>query len=359
LEPAFVELWGWVAKYRSDAYRSGNTKRIRLTQLFDQAWNLFETAPERSLALLGEGVQLAKQLREPCWMLFYEYWQCEAYLFYLSDGPAAMKLAVKLTVEVRKPQYEHCPIRARIYRILGDTYLHTDSIGFADQIVKNLNYLENEVPLDRDTWQLIECKRTHLAIDAGQYREALEHAQIYLSRAQGYDFRMMDAYGLLCRVTYKLGDMTTMFEYAKLGEVHARRCTRLYQISNFQVWQAVCHHASGGEDLDRTLVRAAIRRAANLHQPFCPEALCVYYEKRGDLDRALEVRHIQLNEAVKEGNAFDEVYLRILCCQLMLRMDKPFEQDLTAAREATQKLRKPERFLAMLNRLSERQLDDL
>jgi hypothetical protein len=351
LEPAFVDLWGWFYSYAYQAHRSGDERKIRLAEIQNQAWDLLEVAPNRSLALYSEGVQLAKQLREPCWRLFYEYWQCEVFLFYLLDIQAAMNLAIKLVVEVQS-KYEQCPVYGRIYRILVDAYLSTDSVGYADEITKNLNYLESTLPLDKDTWQLIEARRTSLAIDYGDYPKALMHAQIYLSRSQDNDYRMMNAYELLCKITFKLNDLTTMFEHAKAGEIYARACNRLGGISEFQVWQAVYHYTAGAEDIARRLTRTAIRRATALHNIFCPDSLYEYYNKCNAIDQSLSVRKQQLDKAIKSGSAFDEAYYNLQYCQLLGRMGRPLTQEIILAREAIKKLRKPKRFLGILDQIS-------
>src|SRR5688572_12568798 len=101
---AFVDLWGWFNASRSQAYSAGDRARMRLSELHEQAWPLLERDPQRALAYIEEGIHLARQLDEPCWELFHEYWRLETYVFYLIDMRTAIRLGVELAVKARKPQ---------------------------------------------------------------------------------------------------------------------------------------------------------------------------------------------------------------------------------------------------------------
>src|ERR1041385_4272692 len=118
----FVDLWGWLNDIRQQARQQGDAQRMHLVGLYDRAWPIRETDPHTALSLLVEGQTLAEQLREPCLMLFFGYWQCEMYLFYLRDVGKGLDLSVRLSVDAQNPMYRACPVRGRIYITLCAAY---------------------------------------------------------------------------------------------------------------------------------------------------------------------------------------------------------------------------------------------
>jgi hypothetical protein len=348
----FVDLWGWVNHSRSEAWRSGDETRMRLTNLYQEAWDIIEEDPHRALALHREGVQLAQQLQEPCWQLFHKYWCIETYMFYLLDMKEAKRLAVDLAVEARKPVYEHCPIRAQIYRTLIESYLFSDPIGYADQIRENLGYLENQVPLDEDTWRLIPSRRYILALCFDQFEEAHRHALTYLERSQNDDFRLYNAYIALCRITFEFRELDRLFDYAQTGEIHARRENRRKGIAILQIYQAICRQLRGQEKDARRLVRQAQRHIGSIaadEEVF--ESLAWYYEICGEFENALNERTKMISFAQKGGYGHEEIEARIECCKLMVKLGLPIEKEATEARDRAKQMLKPDHYLRKLDTL--------
>jgi hypothetical protein len=348
----FVDLWGWVSRARAAARRAGDEARVRLTSLDKEAWGIFETDPHRALALYEEGLQLAEQLQEPCWQIFYKYWRIEAYIFYLCDLREAKRLAVDLAVEARKPVYGHCPVRARIYRILVDSYLFSDPIGYANQIQENLDYLENEVPLDEDTWRLIPGRRSTLAIYLDQFEEAQRHALTYLERSQDSDFRLSDAYSELSHISFKLGEFDKLFEYAQTGEVHARRIERQGSLAELLLWQAVYYQLQDREKEAKRLVQQAQRHISNIARAEAGFiSLAQYYEIGGELEKSLAERAKIIAFSEKCGFEHNAIETRIEYCKLLVKMGLPVEKEAGEARARANQMPRPEHYLKKLDAL--------
>src|SRR5262249_3932585 len=127
----FVDLWGWLYSVKHQARQQGDAERVRMIDIYDRAWPIRETDPQAALALLNEGRDLAERLREPCVMLFYDYWRCEMYLFYLRDISKGLDLAVRISVEAQKPVYRDCPVRGRVYITLAIAYAMVDPLAHA------------------------------------------------------------------------------------------------------------------------------------------------------------------------------------------------------------------------------------
>lgn len=353
----FVDLNGWAGRSRSEARRSGDETRIRLTNLHLEAWDIFEEDPHRALSLQSEGVQLAKQLQEPCWQLFYKYWCIEAYLFYLHNIKEAKRLAIDLAVEARKPVYEHCPVRARVYRILVDSYLFSDPIGYEDQIRENLDYLEHQIPLDEDTWQLISERRAILALSFDQFEDAHRHALTYLERSQADDFRLYNAYTMLCRITFEFRELDKLFDYAQTGEVHARREDRRGGIADLLIWQAICHQLRNRVKEANRLVRQAQRYIGSIDPAQQgSESLAWYYEICGEFENALNERTKMISFAQKGGYGHEELEARIEYCKLMVKMGLPIQKEATEARNRAKQMLKPDHYLRKLDALESNKL---
>src|SRR5205809_5720349 len=107
--------WDWFDLFEMDALRRGDVERNRLGRFHRQAYEHRETDPDRALALIAEGRRLAEALREPWWALYYDHHRVHALLHFKQDYRDVLELAVRDTVEARKPQYADFPRRIRIY----------------------------------------------------------------------------------------------------------------------------------------------------------------------------------------------------------------------------------------------------
>jgi hypothetical protein len=111
-----MEVWDWVHDYQAQALSSDDTERLRLTLIQSEAAAVSETDPDQALALLDKEIRLAKHLREPWWILFFEFWRTETLLFDKLDYNHLLDQAVRTVLEVRKPIYDQHPLR---FAILG------------------------------------------------------------------------------------------------------------------------------------------------------------------------------------------------------------------------------------------------
>ena len=65
--------------------------------------------------LLEDGRRLARLLNEPWWVLFFEHWALETLIYYKDDYREVIDRGVKATLELRRPLYDHYPLRFGIY----------------------------------------------------------------------------------------------------------------------------------------------------------------------------------------------------------------------------------------------------
>jgi len=348
----FVDLWGWYDRFRLEAARQQDANRQQLPKLFDEAWPLFETSPQKALASLKQARQLAEQLHEKCWMVFFDYWMCEVYLFFIANYTIALDLAVRNAVEARKPEYDECPVRPRVFRVLVDIYLHIDPIGYEQQILENLDYLESQ-PVDLDSWRLIEARRATLEVEFERWDAAEAAAHRYMARSGNSEFRLIHAHYLLCKIAYERDQPDVALQHALEGEKYARRESRQRSIALFVLWQALFARTAGDEAKANQLFRAALSRATQVESAFGSfyEVLSDYHQLGGDFDAALKALDRQLDETQQSGSAYEECDVRVERCKLLKKMAAPqFAEELSLAHATAHKTLKPEWFL---NKLAE------
>ncbi len=350
----FVDLWGWFHDFEYSAYRLGDGERLQLLRLYDQAWHNFETDPSHALILLNQGVELAQRLNEPCFALFMDYWRCEVHLFYLDDHRLALENAVRLVTESRKPQFLKCPVRARVHRILVDTYLFTDPIGYSDQIWQTINYMETDMSLDIDSWQLLQARRAQMAYAVDDLDTAIAETRKYSSICQGNDFRLSHACGMLCHYHYLKNDVETARHFATLGETHARRSDRLASAAEFTTWQALFARLNGDAEQAHMLYSLSQQRFKKLGvKPSGGfyQAAADYFDLEGQVDEAVRLRRQELQEAKDSGSVWYECDTWVKLCRLLAKHQRLLAADLQAARQAATKLLKPEIILKKLDEL--------
>src|SRR5205085_6105613 len=101
-----MTVWDWINNYRYDAQRRGDRERIRLGEFHPRAYALREIDPDRALSLYDEGRRLALLLHEPLWVLFFEHWRVTMLLWFKQDYAAVLELAIRNSLEARKPLYD-------------------------------------------------------------------------------------------------------------------------------------------------------------------------------------------------------------------------------------------------------------
>lgn len=357
--PPFVDIWRWFNGYRAQAIHEGNPDLLRLVGLFGELWPSLEPDPNRALALCNEAIALAQQIGQPCLELFYSLWRCETYLFYLHQIDVGLKESIKAALEAQKPEYTHCPMRARVYRNLVNAYHLSDPYGYAAEITAVLDYLENEVPLDRESWQALAWERAALVALDEDFERAFELAEVFRARCIDNRFYLVHAYSLLCEISYKLKRDEQVGDFAAAGEVCARAENRHESLGILLGWKAYA--------LVRAGKKAEAGRAAAESVRQCMRApalkvfrgpLVYYYEARGELDKALAVRREKLDFEIAAGSMAGEAAARLEICKLLAKMHRPLADELGPARAATDRLRRPEQIRAKLDRLEKGEILD-
>lgn len=348
------DIWGWIDDYYRNALFKGDTQRMRLATMHYDAWREFEHNPDAALALLDEGMTLADNLSEPWWQVYYTYWRTEAFVFYLGDLNRGLDNAVRTVVEVRKPEYERFPALGRVYRVLLDSYVFRDPIGYEDKINETIHTMEHDIPLDLDTRCLLQARRAQMANVLEDYKEAERQALIYLQMSEHSAFRMMHAYEILADLAYNRRDYDKALAYAiEMDEQSRQSRKKSGTVVSYEV-RATIARIRGNEEDARKFYRQKLAHEAMLGTKrgnFSYDLMCNFHERAGESDKSWGLRERQLSEVEGKGFFHSEVLIRLARCRLLGRMGQPLEDEMKATRAAIANLLKPALFVKKMKRI--------
>jgi hypothetical protein len=357
-----MSIWTWIHEFEMEAHERGDRERVRLATLHGEAYVHRQKDPDRMLALLEEGRQLALRLHEPWWVLFYEHWKLETLIYYKDDYREVVDLAVRATLELRKPVFETYPLRFGIWCNLVAAYLCVEPRGYASAIRKALAYLQTQVPDEGGDRYLLQARRHWFAYEIGELEEAHALALEELAMADSDPDRAtarhheVDTYKALCWIAFRRRDWAGLAEYASTGEERARSVSRdyRYELALFLLWQALCARRDGHSEHAKRLARQGTAQMARLGQPpgeSYYDALAYFHEMSENSEESWQVRQRELETTVGKGQLAYECLVRLKRVKLLKKLGAPLEEEIQAVHDATAKLRAPEWYLEELGRV--------
>jgi hypothetical protein len=362
-----MTIWDWIAEYEAQARASGDFERARMAGLHSDAYEFRQTDPDRMLAILDEGRHLAVAFREPWWVLFFDHWRLETFIYYKDDYREVIDLAVKATLELRKPTFEGYPLRFAIWCNLVAAYLCVDPRGHETAIRAAIEYLQTQVPGEGGECYLLQARRHWFAYELGRYDEAealaMEELAMCDSDPDHYtgSHHEVDTYKALCWIAYRRGDYEALAGRASVGEERARQIRYRYELAVFLLWRALCARRAGREEEARRCFRQGTAGMARLGQPpgeSYYDASCAYHELAGDLENAWALRQRELAETLGKGQLAYECQVYLKRCRLLARLGRPLAEETAAARAAASRLRAPGWYLERLERILAGHLDE-
>lgn len=153
----------------------------------------------------------------------------------------------------------------------------------------------------------------------------------------------------LCQIAAAVGDWATLGQWSGTGEELARTVGHQCELSEALAWQAVAAQQNGEGDKAGRALQNAQSHIARLKMPPKQgyyDAVALYHQHAGDLERALGVRDSELQTIADHGRLLYECRVRIKRLHLLAQLDRLQEKDLAAAREAARQLRCPDKYLA-------------
>jgi hypothetical protein len=354
-----MTIWEWARDFERRARAAGDLERARLAHVHTEAYSHRQSNPDLMLAVLDEGRARARELGEPWWVLFFEHWKLETLIYYKDDYRHVIDLAVKATLELRKPAFEAYPLRFGIYCNLVAAYLCVDPRGHAGAIREALDYLRGQAPPDGSDRYLVQARRHWFAYELGELDEAHALALEELAMADADEDRHtarhheVDTYKALCWVAFHRRDWAALADYAATGEARARAIDYRYELALFLLWQALVARIEKNEDRARRLCRQGTSQMARLGQPpgeSYYDALAAYHERGEDALAAWEVRQRELETTVGKGQLAYECLVHLKRVRLLRKLGRDAEAEAEAVRQAAARLRDPAWYLGELDR---------
>lgn len=351
----FVSVWDWFERPVLKPQAGSHERELReLVMLYHNSRDTKEVDPESYIATLTQAQTRAQAINEPWYALFFAFWCCSTLIFQVKDLIRARDLATKLVVEVRKPIYEGCPILGWVYLALTDVHMKMDPIGYAPTIYESLDFLENEIPIEYDTYCIVEGRRSSMAYVFDQIEQACQIAERYLNRSERSNYRKIHANLMLCALNYELGKDDLALFYARQAETYARIRQRLRSTIEAIAWQALLTYKSGDEALGHQLYRQAAAKMSEVDfVPWLSYAKIVgeYHELNAQPEKAVVLLDQALETIVGTDQHYDECICRLERCRLWGRIGKPLDDELEAAYAATKNLIDPMLLLEQLKQV--------
>jgi hypothetical protein len=358
-----MSVWDWFHEFARDAYARNDQERIRLLHYYDRGYQLREKDPDQSFHLFSEGRRLAQQMNEPWMALFYDEWRVTALLHFKRDHRNVLDLAVESALEARKPQYATYPGRFGVFDNLLSAYIGIDPAGHADAVAQAMEYLDKEIPKEPNSYRyLLLARRRIFALELAQVEEAhawalrelaLADSDSDRSRAEHFQVFICCA---LCEIAHAKGEWEELAEWAAAGDAVTRRVGHQLELAELLAWRAAVARRQGEEERAVRLARSAAARMKGQRMPPTRgyyEGLCAYHELSGDLPGMLAVRDRELRDVSGWGRFLAETRCRIARCRVLARLGRPLAEELAAAREAASRLRRPEPYLAQIERMTQ------
>jgi hypothetical protein len=355
-----MTVWDWMYDFEAEADARGDEERLRLVLLHSDAYTLRHSNPDQMLALCEEGRRLAQALNEPWWVVFYEHWSIETLIYYKEDYRRLLDRAVRLTLECRKPHLEQHPLLFHIWCNLVAAYLCIDPRGYDSAIEEALAYLEGLLPDDGEPKYLLLSRRMWFAWELDRLDESAAVCQRSLALAEDDPdahlalHHQVGLYAHLCRIDQRRKDWALLGEHAAIGEELARRRGAAYELAAFRLWHALCLRQQSLVSEAARLRRqaeTAMSRLGKARDDAWYEALCACRELDEDLPAAWQAREQHLEGMRDKGQLDSEARCRLERVRLLVRMGQPLEPELSEARTAIGRLRRPEHYLQLLERI--------
>ncbi len=356
----------WTEEWIMRAIQSGDSQRLRIAQLFFASQHETYRDPQRRLQLLDQARALALQHNEMWWVLMCDYWKLQALRWGLGDYKAALDLAVRTSIEARKPVYAGCKHRVHIYIDLVATYAGVDACGYQERVREALQFLDTEAAnFGSCVFMMHEARsdflfEKELGCGTNDWQQAHEAALAYLAEAQRsseplsrYHYSS-NAFYRLCRVANQRQRWNDIFEYSKSGEECARRRDNALHLVELLMWRALSERHLKMENDATRHYRSALQIASSLGATPWPgyfDAACAFHEAKGDLELSLKTRESQLERLRDKGQNALEARGHQHRCQLLGELGRLTASDLQTARDIAQRLILPEKALQKLEQL--------
>jgi tetratricopeptide (TPR) repeat protein len=353
---AYIDLQEWIEQQYYAARRAANQAILEAFKHYSWAWDCRYQQPDKALQHYQEAQRLAEVGGNAELALFFQSWCIETYRSYLYNYQAALEVALRVIVELRK--YPTAPITGSVYTHAINVQLCIDPLGYAHRLQEMLTYVEQNLALSPAYHALLLYSRMQFAFAQDQIAVGIQYAERCLEvslEASTPDKPIYGAAGAAVTLAYiydGLHDPQQAYAYAQPGVRLARLSGNTEKLISACYWQALSAYAlDNPTEGERCFQAGEVHRATIEIQtrPFY-YTLARLYLRRGTPQLIAPLVESVLHSCQRSGEIYGECIVRLRYCCLLGQMGADVTVALAEARQAAQRLHDPQHFL---NKLAE------
>ena len=315
--------WDWLWQSVATARAARDKSRLQMDQLRRRAEATPLDESELRLELYTQGRDLAHQLGENWWEMFFEHWRIETLLHRLSRPDEALAIAARAVVETSKSLYDQFPLRADLQLNLVACYMHLDAIFYAELIREVFATLKSEAH-SWDELELYYAQQWSFFLDDVDDPNSVDAAWHYLRLSQGKSniWHRQCALSVLCSTLWQFDRATAeqiLGEIAAEYEELARKYHQWGQIARAQMFRAVAERCAGHEEEAQQLYQRSWATQRRAPAPrFSIQIMAIaFHEIAGEHAFALRVCSSEIRIARTHNLPFEEVHARMKRVELL------------------------------------------
>ncbi|BDI28522.1 hypothetical protein CCAX7_005730 [Capsulimonas corticalis] len=341
-------IWDWIRDLAKEAHANRDADRYHMVRLFYDAMQMMSTDPKQSQAMLTQARREAVLLSHDWFMLLCDHWLCQIAVNKLPDYERARTLAEEAVREAMSPKYNGLPQRVCVFDDLVGVYQGLDPLGYAAEIEDACAQMERYQPDPYSCAHCLRAIRIDHDLEHGRLEEAKSGALAGLKAPERTDHYPPLYYLSLCHIAFAEGDFAGMAHWAGAGHVFHGRMGEERTNIELMMWSALAHARLGDRSKALASYRAARFAAKTLGRAMSPryyDALAEYQKALGRDKLALIARDQQL--PTLGGATHLECQCRLDRLRLLVKLGRPYDEELDALRAIAAKLRDPAAVLAM------------
>ncbi|MGF1582451.1 MAG: hypothetical protein ACFCD0_24255 [Gemmataceae bacterium] len=357
-----MSLWSWFTAKEAEYQIYGDDERLKMAECFEEAFDVAERNPDLACQLHRKGQRLAEQLDEPWWAYLYEVWYVLTVVSHKRDFRNLLDDAMACYLKGNRPELAGHPWYLAIVNKLSSIYIAIDVEGYREELTSAFAHADSVIPPGPGEHRsvFLSGKTTFLRM-TGRLEEAwqtaLEHLELIESAKRIDSWYLTNVRASLACVSFYRRDWESLEYYATEVEELARRATnRLSDLGEALLWQAVIAQRDGHSDHAHRLYnrgRNVLRSLGELPSDEYFDTLAYFHELANDYEHAVWARDHALQTIQNRGMLGTEARWHVDRCRLRRLADELTQQDMAQAREAANKLRKPQPSLDRLQRIED------
>lgn len=327
----------------------------QMLEFHQQGWDyLRRQLPDLAFDKYESGLKLALQVQDPCWELFFRFWQLETRTYYQERYPEALRIGIQATTLAYKAAYENCEMRNHVFYTMAELYSYIDILGYETEITQLLDILEESSAPLSDTQSRIIYLRANIAFAKGRI-DAAEHLMgKFYQRVQYEIWRKTFFYVLMRRIAFYRGQLENALAYCIRAENHAIT-SRIEPVVGWnRIWKAAIFQRLGQEIQAKQAYHSAIvhyeshkiTKSIDFY-----DAACDYQEQCADSEMALKLREGQALTMAEIGSIQYQCDCQLQTARLLGRMGQNPDAAIQKAKELARDLKKPSLFLESLTKV--------